>query len=144
MRNTYSGKVTKLLPNQIFVFGANTEFRHGKGSALQALKFGAKYGVGGLVGQTWSIVTKNLRKRKHPSISKEEIISQIKGLYEFANINNDKEFLIAYSGTGSNLNGYSNIEMAEMFSSFDIPDNIIFEDEFNNLISNYKQNSLSS
>lgn len=144
MRKTYSGRVTRLSPNQIFVFGANTEFRHGKGAALQALKFGAKYGVGGYVGQTWSIVTKNLSKKNHPSITKECIISQIGNLYKFAKINNDKEFLIAYSGTGSNLNGYSNIEMAEMFSSFDIPDNIIFEDEFNNLISNYKQNSLLS
>lgn len=142
MRKTYSGRVTRLSPNQIFVFGANTEFRHGKGAALQALKFGAKYGVGGYVGQTWSIVTKNLSKKNHPSITKECIISQIRNLYKFAKINTDKEFLIAYSGTGSNLNGYSNIEMAEMFSSFDIPDNIIFEDEFNNLIS--KQNSLSS
>jgi hypothetical protein len=50
MRKTYFGKVFKLLPNQVFVYGANTEFRHGKGSALYALKFGAKYGVGGFVG----------------------------------------------------------------------------------------------
>lgn len=134
MRKTYFGKIFKLLPNQIFVYGANTEFRHGKGSALCALKFGAKYGVGGFVGQTWSIVTKNLKKRQHPSISKGDIVSQIKHLYDFAQNNLDKEFIIAYSGNGSNLNGYSNIEMARMFSSFEIPNNIIFENEFNKLI----------
>ena len=134
MRKTYSGRVFKLLPNQIFVYGANTEFRHGKGSALFALKFGAKYGIGGFVGQTWSIITKNLKKRYHPSVSKEDIVSQIRNLYDFAQNNLDKEFIIAYSGSGSNLNGYSNVEMAEMFSSFQIPINIIFENEFNELI----------
>ncbi len=134
MRKTYSGRVFKLLPNQIFVYGANTEFRHGKGSALSALKFGAKYGIGGFVGQTWSIITKNLKKRYHPSVSKEDIVSQIRNLYDFAQNNLDKEFIIAYSGSGSNLNGYSNVEMAEMFSSFQIPINIIFENEFNELI----------
>ena len=133
---TYYGKITRLEPNQIFVYGANTEFRHGKGSALQAMKFGAIYRVGGFVGQTWSIVTKNLRKKIHPSISKDKILIQISQLYQFASKNLDKEFIIAYSGNGVNLNGYSNIDMANMFSSFDIPSNIIFENEFSKLIRN--------
>ena len=28
---TYKGEATKLKPNQIFVFGSNTEGRHGRG-----------------------------------------------------------------------------------------------------------------
>lgn len=39
---TYSGKITKLQPNQIFVFGSNPEGRHGKGSAATAVSFGLK------------------------------------------------------------------------------------------------------
>jgi hypothetical protein len=55
-------------------------------------------------------------------------------LYEYARNNPDKEFLVAYSGTGTNLNAYSNKEMAGMFSSEVIPNNIIFEDKFNSLL----------
>ena len=37
--------ITQLEPNQIFVFGSNTQGRHGKGAALTAKnKFGAVYG----------------------------------------------------------------------------------------------------
>ena len=131
---TYKGRITKLEDNQVFVFGANTQFRHGKGAALQALKFGAIYGRGGFVGKTWSLVTKDLTKRNHPSISEQYIINQISKLYKFSRDNPDKEFLIAYSGTGVNLNGYSNQQMADMFSSEDIPDNIVFEEEFSKLL----------
>ncbi len=131
---TYRGRITKLEDNQVFVFGANTQFRHGKGAALQAVKFGAIYGKGGFVGKTWSIVTKDLTKRNHPSISKQHIIDQISKLYKFSRENPDREFLIAYSGIGVNLNGYSNQQMADMFSSEDIPDNIVFEEEFSKLL----------
>ena len=42
---TYTGIIEKLEPNQIFVFGSNTEGRHGKGAAKIARdKFGAIYG----------------------------------------------------------------------------------------------------
>ena len=123
---TYIGKIEKLEPNQIFVFGSNTEGRHGKGSALIAKqKFGAKYGQSiGRQGQSYAICTKNLQAKFHPSINKENIIDQIKSLYVYANNNSHLEFFIAYSGTGTNLNNYSPSEMAEMFSYYDIPDNI--------------------
>lgn len=133
---TYKGQITKLEPNQIFVFGSNTEGRHGKGAALIAKeKFGAKYGQAeGLQGQSYAIITKDLTKSQHPSRTKEQIQEQISRLYSFANDNKDKEFLIAYSGEGKNLNAYSPQEMADMFSAFPIPNNIIFEQGFNELI----------
>ena len=131
---TYKGKIISLNENQVFFFGANTQFRHGKGAALTALKFGAIYGKGGAVGKTYCIITKDLTKRKHPSIPKYSIIEQIGEFYEFAKKYWNLEFLIAYSGIGKNLNGYSNEEMAEMFSSFEIPENILFEEEFSKLI----------
>lgn len=135
-RKTYKGFITQLKDNQIFVFGSNTQGRHSKGAALIARnKFGAIYGQAeGPQGQSYAIITKDLTKSIHPSRTKEQITQQIHDLYEYARNNPDKEFLVAYSGTGTNLNAYSNKEMADMFSSEVIPNNIMFEDEFNSLL----------
>ena len=136
-RKTYSGMIQSLTPNQVFVFGSNTQGRHGKGAALTAKnKFGAIYGQAeGPQGQSYAIITKDLTKRTHPSRTPEQIKEQIHNLYEYARENPDKEFLVAYSGTGKNLNAYSNQEMANMFGSEEIPNNIVFEEEFDKLIS---------
>jgi hypothetical protein len=64
-----------------------------------------------------------------------EITQNIKKLYEFANLNREKEFLIAYTGkTNVNLNGYSNKQLAECFSANYPPSNIVFEEEFSKLL----------
>lgn len=133
---TYSGMITELAPNEVFVFGSNTQGRHGKGAALTAKnKFGAVYGQAeGRQGQSYAIITKDLTKSTHPSRTKEQIIEQITTLYNYARQNPDLDFVVAYSGIGSNLNAYSNTEMAQMFSSQDIPNNIIFEENFNQLM----------
>lgn len=136
-RKTYSGMIQNLAPNQVFVFGSNTQGKHGKGAALTAKnKFGAIYGQAeGPQGQSYAIITKDLTKNTHPSRTPEQIKEQIHNLYEYARENPDEEFLVAYSGKGTNLNAYSNQEMADMFSSEPIPNNIVFEQEFNELIS---------
>ncbi len=133
---TYSGKIETLQPNQIFVFGSNTEGRHGFGAALTAKeKFGAIYGQSqGLQGQSYAMITKDLTKTTHPSRTKKQVETQIAKLYDFADRNKDKEFLIAYSGEGKNLNAYTPQEMADMFSAFDIPSNIVFEESFAKLL----------
>lgn len=135
-RKTYSGMIQNLAPNQVFVFGSNTQGRHGKGAALTAKnKFGAIYGQAeGPQGQSYAIITKDLTKNTHPSRTPEQIKEQVHNLYEYARENPDKEFLVAYSGKGTNLNAYSNQEMADMFGSEPIPNNIVFEQEFNKLI----------
>ena len=135
-RKTYSGMIQNLAPNQVFVFGSNTQGKHGKGAALTAKnKFGAIYGEAeGPQGQSYAIITKDLTKNTHPSRTPEQIKEQIHNLYEYARENPDKEFLVAYSGNGTNLNAYSNQEMADMFGSEPIPNNIVFEQEFNKLI----------
>ena len=47
----------------------------------------------------------------------------------------DKEFLVAYTALGNNLNGYTSTEMARFFSKcVPLPSNIIFEDKFLKLI----------
>lgn len=135
-RRVYKGLITELPPNGLFVFGSNTEGRHSLGAAKTARgKFGAIYGrPSGIQGRSYGLVTKDLTKKIHPSISRGFIETQIRDLYATAIENSVVDFYVAYSGTGTNLNGYSNLEMAEMFSHTIIPENIIFEEEFSNLL----------
>ena len=139
MLRTHDGSLI-LKPNQALVITTNTQGRHGKGNAKVGMKNGAIYGKAqGPMGKCYGIITKDLTKKKHPSISKAFIIHQIGDFYEFARKYWNVDFLIPYSGGADkiNLNAYSNVEMAEMFSTFDIPGNILFEVEFSKLI---KQN----
>lgn len=140
-RKTYIGMIEKLEPNQIFVFGSNTEGRHGAGAALWArvnagAVYNQPYGFHGTA--CYSIVTKDLTMNVHPSVSEEHIVNQIKWLYAIARTMPYKEFIIAYSGMRPNLNGYTNMQMAKMFhdaaDSSEIPDNIIFEKKFWELV----------
>lgn len=133
---TYKGLITELLPHQVFVCGTNKHGRHGAGAAKQAAKFGAINGFSrGFIGvRCYGIVTKDLFAKQHPSISQEEIKRQIKGLYAAARELPHREFLIAYSATGTNLSGYTNEEMAEMFRQPPIPENIVFEEGFSKLV----------
>lgn len=132
---TYHGLISELKHNQVFVFGSNTKGIHGGGAALiAAQKFGAVYGQAkGLQGNSYAIITKDLAVGMR-SISPERIMEQILELYAFAGTNKDKEFLIAYSETGKNLNGYSPEEMAEMFACDTPPENIVFENGFAMLV----------
>jgi len=136
LRRTHDGTL-KLKPNQALLITTNPQGRHGLGNAKIGMKYGAIYGKArGPMGRTYGIITKDLTKRKHPSISREFIIEQIGEFYEFAKRYWDVDFLIPYAGIGSkvNLNGYTNSEMAEMFNQFDIPENILFEEQFSILI----------
>lgn len=127
-------------PKIIYVFGSNTQGKHGKGSAKIALDyFEARYGqASGLQGRSYAIITKDLTKNDHPSINEKVIIMQINELYDFARKNEELEFKIAYRGYGSNLNGYTSEEMADMFRRSSIPENIVFEDTFSKLVFNEK------
>jgi hypothetical protein len=145
VRKTYSGKVTNLESNQIFVFGSNPLGINGNpskgtgGAALVAYRIaGVKQGEKmdnrlSDSGKAWGITTvtgPGKKKSKTP----QEITEGVKKLYDYAKENPTKEFLISdYSGT--NLNGYTGQEMADMFSAAGpIPSNIIFNENFNNLI----------
>lgn len=120
---TYKGLIDTLLPNQIFVFGSNTQGRHGKGAALTArTKFGAIYGQArGLQGQSYAIVTKDLTTYKNPSRSPEEILEEIKNFYNFAFEHPELEFLVAYRADSKNLCGYTSRQLANIFSAIPIP-----------------------
>jgi len=136
---TYTGVLNHLPSNGIFVFGSNTEGRHGKGAALIAVKnFGAKYGIAkGMQGRSYAIVTKDLHQKVQPSINYIDILYQIYDLYEFAENHPELDFYIAYSGEGKNLNGYTPEQMADMFNFEDIPKNIVFEEKFYEILKNF-------
>lgn len=105
--------------------------------ALHALeKCGAKYGqASGLQGDSYAIITKDLTKHVHPSRSPEQIKEEIKKFYEFAknDIQHGYEYVLPYD-LGENLNAYSSKEMAVFFGSFEIPKNIVFQEDFYKLI----------
>ena len=138
-RKTYSGFIHYLNDNQIFVFGSNIQGRHGKGAALTArLRFGAVYGnPEGIQGKSFAIITKDLTKSAHPSRTTAQIVSQIDKLYKYATLHPDKEFIIAYRCSDYNLNAYSSEDMAKMFASRAIPENIVFDKQFYELVKLY-------
>ena len=139
LRKTYSGFIHYLNEDQIFVFGSNAQGRHGKGAALTArLIFGAIYGnPEGIQGKSFAIITKDLTKKVHPSRTTEQVISQIEKLYKYATLHPEKEFIIAYKCGDCNLNAYSSLDMAKMFASRDIPENIVFDRQFYELVKLY-------
>lgn len=140
---TYSGIIESLPDNGVFVYGANTEGRHGAGAAKVAYdKFGAVYGKVDWQGQSYGIITKDLTKKTHPSISQMHIVFQIERLYEDAKDWPGKDFYVAYSATGTNLNHYTPRQMAEMFveaTNGDIPENMVFEELFASLIKDIQE-----
>jgi hypothetical protein len=132
----YEGDITPE-QNTIFVFGSNPEGKHGAGAAKIAKdKFNAVNGQGeGLQGNSYALPTKDLRIKENKSlksISKEQIISNIRTLYEVAKQNSSKNFKVAFRNTvEASLNGYTGLEMIEMFNSAgEIPKNIIFSKEW--------------
>jgi hypothetical protein len=158
--STYSGYVTELKPNQVFVFGSNLDGFHGGGSAgfasfgkagntWRAFDYAGKpdgwkglwnvKGVGegyqeGTVGRSYALPTV-VQAGWRKSMSKKTIINHIKKLYQYATTHPEQEFLIAYRHDGSvMLNGYTIEDMAEMFAEETIPANIVFEDRFFELV----------
>ena len=121
-------KITSLKPNQIFVFGSNTEGRHGRGAALQAMNFGAIAGnPGGRQGQSYAIVTKDLSKGDR-SIRIADIEAQVCEFLMHASERPEEEFLVTAIGCG--LAGYTVDEMAPLWmQGWQMP-NVILPDEF--------------
>ena len=126
--------ITSLKPNEIFVFGSNTQGRHGAGAAKTAMKFGAKYGQSeGLQGQSYAVITKDLTKPRDEqmkSISLDQIGKGLQDMVLFAKANPDKTFLV--TKLGSSLAGYTTEEIAGLFKKLEkfIPDNVILPKEY--------------
>lgn len=98
--------ITRLAPNEVFVFGSNLQGLHYGGAARFAVQnFGAIMGQGvGLQGNSYAI----------PTMSGIEIMDEhIKQFCEFAKANSDKRFLVTPIGCG--IAGYSESEVAPLF-----------------------------
>ena len=131
--------ITQLEPNEVFVFGSNIEGRHGKGAAKLAMRFGAVYGQpDGLQGQTYAIVTKDLRSRSTYPL--QQIQAQIGMLFVDAEQYPDKVFLVTKIGCG--LGGYSVQEIAELFIGLEIPSNVVLPREFIEVIKMKQVNTI--
>jgi hypothetical protein len=135
MIKVYKYPIKKLRLNDVFVFGSNTEGRHGAGAAKWAFdNAGAVWGLSrGMVNSCYAIETKDL-SIGYRSVSKQIISAQIKIFYSTARRNSHLRFYVAYTGGGRNLNGYLPTEMAELFSVEKPPLNVYFENKFAKLI----------
>ena len=165
--NTYTGLVDKLKENQVFVFTSNHRGFHGAGSAGYAsfnvsgnrwreMGYGelpdgtqGKWNVKGqgeglqkgTEGESYALptVTKPGAKK---SIPEEELVSNIRKMYETARANPEKEFLVAQSAK-KGLSGWSGDDMARMYhAAGEVPDNVKFEQRFGAKIDNQSRKGI--
>lgn len=120
-------RIETLAPEQIMVFGSNTEGRHGRGAAKYAAEnFGAIQGrAEGLQGQSYGLITKDLQRGAMPD---EFIQEQVSKLYNTARQLPERQFLVTPVGTG--LAGRKAEEIAPLFKSQPIPNNVILPGKF--------------
>jgi hypothetical protein len=104
--------ITKLEPNEIFVFGSNLSGRHGKGAAKQALTWGAIWGqAAGIQGRTYGIPSKNASITRTLALT--EIKPFVDDFIEFAKNNQSLTFLVTEIGCG--LAGLKPKDVAPLF-----------------------------
>lgn len=117
--------IRSLEPGEIFVFGSNTEGRHGKGAAKFAMqKFGARWGAAeGLTGRCYALPTVGHRLSK---MSLAEIAAHVARFRRFAILNPELTFLVTEVGCG--LAGHKVKDIAPMFS--DMPTNVVLPARF--------------
>jgi hypothetical protein len=134
MRTT-PDNITKLEPNQVFVFGSNQAGRHGKGAAKAALGWGAKWGQAeGLQGKTYGIPTKDAYIKNTLSLG--SIKLYVDRFIEFAKSRPELTFLVTEIGCG--LAGLSVKEVAPLFKSAVEVNNIWLPERFWHKIQNHQ------
>jgi hypothetical protein len=107
-----SENITKLNPNEIFVFGSNLSGKHGKGAAKTALGWGAKWGqASGLQGRTYGIPTKDASVRRTLDIN--EIKPFVDEFIEFVRDYPNLIFIVTEIGCG--LAGHRPKNIAPLF-----------------------------
>jgi hypothetical protein len=123
--------ITHLEPNQIFTYGANEKGVHGAGAAKLALRWGAKMGQYGLVGQTYGIPTKD---KKIQTLPLDKIQVHVHDFLALAFSHQEYEFLVTAVGTG--LAGYHAKDIAPLFKIIKtgVFENVILPEEFHKII----------
>ena len=138
----FEGNITPE-PNTVFVFGSNPIGVNGNpargtgGAALVAnQQFGVKQGEKMInklsdSGKAFGLVTVTGPGKKR-SVSPSKITEGVKELYKTALANPNKQFKVAYRNTTQrSLNGYTGLEMIEMFNAAGtIPSNVVFSKEW--------------
>lgn len=114
--------ISKLAPNEVFVFGSNLEGMHGGGAALTAYKkFGAIWGQGiGLQGQSYAIPTMQG--------GVETIKPYVDEFIDFARKHPDLRFLVTPIGCG--IAGFKPSQIAPLFKEAKNIFNIYLPKEF--------------
>lgn len=102
-----SSKITRLAPNEIFVFGSNLQGCHGGGAARFAHEhFGAVWGQGvGFYGQSYAIPTMQG--------GVETIKPYVDNFFHFAKMHEELDFLVTEIGCG--IAGFTPEEIAPLF-----------------------------
>ena len=113
----------------VYVFGSNSEGRHGKGDALLAARcFGARYGVAkGRTGKSYAVMVKHLSVGKR-SVPIQEISRQTRKLLGYAERWPKLLFVIARIGCVNG--GYEIHEIASLFRPWVLPPNVILNTAF--------------
>ena len=107
-------EITELKHNEIFTYGDNEAHRHGEGAAKTAMKWGAKYGQGGLVGRTYGIPTKDRTVKRTLSIA--EIKVYVDKFLPVVKEHPELIFMITEIGCG--LAGHKHKDIAPLFEAF--------------------------
>ena len=120
-----------VLKNTIFVFGSNTEGRHGAGAALFALKnCGATYGQPeGLQGRSYAIITKEIRKHM-PIVTLQDVEYGVHKLLLYAEEHPELKFVVSRIGGG--LAGFSDEHIAPLFR--DITPNVVIPTKWREIL----------
>lgn len=118
--------ITRLAPNEVFIFGSNKQGLHSGGAAKVAFKnFGAIMGQGnGLQGKSYGI----------DSMSGLGMMGErVKEFCEFAKAHPEKRFLVTEIGCG--IAGYSIVEVAPLFECCRDVENVTLPASFWDIIS---------
>ena len=137
-----SNQIKQLKNNEVFVFGSNTEGRHGAGAAALALQcFGAIYGRGvGINGQSYAIPTKKYSKKSNGkeweliTLPISEVAKYVIDFINYTSIHKDLDFLVTRIGCG--LAGYTPEQIAPLFVRAKDIENIYLPQEFIDIINN--------
>ena len=109
---TITGMITRLEPNEVFVFGSNLGGRHGAGAARLAREWGAIWGQAtGHQGRTYAIPTVDASVRN--TLSLDEIRPYANEFIQYARDHPQLVFLLTDVGCG--LAGLRAEEVAPLF-----------------------------
>lgn len=136
--------ITKLEPNEIFVFGSNLKGLHAGGAAAFAMKLGAVWGQGtGIQGHTYAIPTLSLPGGlKDHMLPLSTIGKYVDEFIEFAESHPQYTFLVTPIGCG--IAGFKPQEIAPLFKNAANCSNITLPKPFLPYIEGTQEHNLSN